>query len=220
MDQELLPRHRKKTALERRQQRRRAEARQVCRIMQSFSSVRDHRGGQLSKLGAALLLALEASGDNSDRDFNGAPSACHQAVQEDPPKGLLAHLDDSARSAEHSEQEVQVAVPHELPPVSHECAHARVAEHPDQEVQVASAGLTQAPRKPLPASAEVIQDAATQAVQDAAPRLELKVYAFLRARSRFFFDVGWQTMLNRLSPLQQELAILRSRVADLEGRTI
>lgn len=60
---EARPRQRpRKSAAERRAQAARAEGRAICRLLKCLGSVRDHRGGQLSVLGAALADALTARG--------------------------------------------------------------------------------------------------------------------------------------------------------------
>ena len=50
---------RKKTAVERRDQRHRAEARVLQRMLKGFGDVASHRGGRLSRLGEALRVALQ-----------------------------------------------------------------------------------------------------------------------------------------------------------------
>ena len=53
-----MPFRRKKPAAERREQRRRSEARQAVRLLKSLTSIQEHRGGEPSLLGSALLRAL------------------------------------------------------------------------------------------------------------------------------------------------------------------
>ena len=68
-------RHRRRSAQARREQRLRAEARLVQRMLRSFAELGKHRGGSLSKLGLALEAALKdvvVSGSTADRPQQGA----------------------------------------------------------------------------------------------------------------------------------------------------
>lgn len=56
------PQRRRKTAAERREQRVRAEARLVARLLGAFSGVAAHRGNAHTRLGRALAAALQAPG--------------------------------------------------------------------------------------------------------------------------------------------------------------
>ena len=51
---------RKKTSRERREQRVRAEGRNVCALLRAFAAVHGHRGGEVSRLGTALWTVLSA----------------------------------------------------------------------------------------------------------------------------------------------------------------
>ena len=63
MDPCGAPPRRRKSAAERRAQRRRAEARVAQRLLQAFASLSSHRGGECSALGAAFAAALRIRGD-------------------------------------------------------------------------------------------------------------------------------------------------------------
>ena len=54
-----------RTAASRREQYARAEARRVGHLLKGFAQVRQHRGGQLSRLGLALQEALSVGGYSS-----------------------------------------------------------------------------------------------------------------------------------------------------------
>ena len=56
--QQLKPGRRKKSSQERREQRRRADGRVVCRILAAFHEMDTHRGNTVSKLGSGLRAAL------------------------------------------------------------------------------------------------------------------------------------------------------------------
>ena len=55
---------RKKTAQERREQRLRAEARTIQKLLKAFHSVDAHRGGSLTKLGHVFLKTLQSEGED------------------------------------------------------------------------------------------------------------------------------------------------------------
>jgi hypothetical protein len=74
---------RRKSAKERREQARRAEARTVVRLLRALESVRDHRGGNLGPLGLALLSALR-KGDLVGEDVDEKPSELRKPPVEKP----------------------------------------------------------------------------------------------------------------------------------------
>ena len=103
------PHKRKKTALERREQRRRSEARLVQRLLKGFASIHTHRGGTVSVLGKALARALGASPEAHNTQSGGVSSAApRQAPAEsaapEHPQDLFkedepGHPDVAARTA-------------------------------------------------------------------------------------------------------------------------
>ena len=76
---------RRKTAMERRQQRARAEARGLARLLRGFRSIDGHRGCQLSRVGARVLEALQAEARQPAQSWGEERSAPDAADSESVP---------------------------------------------------------------------------------------------------------------------------------------